>query len=390
MSDSKKPAYGVNKARPSLANQADKFNTAPPPGYVAGRGRGISGFSQPSADDLRAVGRGKGGGGGGGGASGSGSSAPTVEAKAGENLDGEAGDTRELDLSETERFEQAELSMNIGEAGNAVEAFSMSSERKEGHFDDDFNFVWKRKGEDPDDVHDAWLGEVDTTDESDEKVEKRRKLLQRQIEMQQQPEEPKPDSALLLARIADVLQEGETVAAALRRLSGKAKAGGAAKGAKGGVKRSRAEAEGAAPSSSAKSAEEVELDSVLRKQQFDDLTEAADALLRAGRFDVYSETKEKLRNEAGAAQGGGAEEAAAAALAAGIDEQTHASAVGGGFVFDASHKVYFNESSGLYFDPRSQLYWNPAGGGYFYWDAAAGQFVAAPDDKQSAAAAAEP
>ena len=33
--------------RRSLAHLADKFNTAPPPGYVAGRGRGAMGFSKP-------------------------------------------------------------------------------------------------------------------------------------------------------------------------------------------------------------------------------------------------------------------------------------------------------------------------------------------------------
>ena len=48
-----KRAYGVNKARPSFSHLADKFNTAPPPGYVAGRGRGIGGFSKPTAEDLK-------------------------------------------------------------------------------------------------------------------------------------------------------------------------------------------------------------------------------------------------------------------------------------------------------------------------------------------------
>ena len=40
------------KARPSLSHLADRFNTAPPPGYVAGRGRGVSGFSKPDPADL--------------------------------------------------------------------------------------------------------------------------------------------------------------------------------------------------------------------------------------------------------------------------------------------------------------------------------------------------
>jgi hypothetical protein len=57
--------------------------------------------------------------------------------------------------------------------------------------------VWKRKGEDPDDVNDAWLGEVDEGVETDEKVEKRRKLLQRQIELQAGEEEGPEDKDAL-------------------------------------------------------------------------------------------------------------------------------------------------------------------------------------------------
>jgi hypothetical protein len=43
------------KQRPSLAKLADRFNTAPPPGYVAGRGRGVSGFAKPDPADLPKV-----------------------------------------------------------------------------------------------------------------------------------------------------------------------------------------------------------------------------------------------------------------------------------------------------------------------------------------------
>ena len=93
---------GALKARPSLSHLADKFNTAPPPGYVAGRGRGVSGFSQPTKEDLRAAGRGRGrgDGDGGGGRSAAGSSADGTAGplKPGAALEGESGDTRALDL----------------------------------------------------------------------------------------------------------------------------------------------------------------------------------------------------------------------------------------------------------------------------------------------------
>ena len=391
MSDGKKREYGVNKARPSLAHLADKFNTGPPAGYVAGRGRGASGFSQPTEADLRAIGRGRGK----EGSSSSAAAAP-VEGpalKPGEKLEGEAGDTRELDLSETERFEESELSMDKSEAGNAMEAFSMNTERSEGHFDDDFNFVWKRKGEDPDDVSDAWLGEVDGASETKDKVEKRRALLQRQLEMQQQPKEEKPDEPVVLGKIVDLLEPNESVAAALRRLSGRGTGKGAA-GKKSGAGTKRPRGEDAHGGGADKDGGEGDdLEAVLRKQQFEQLTEAADALLRAGRFDIYAEKRETLRAEAasqaGGASGGGAASSggdadadADAAAAAGIDAQTHASAVASGFAFHAAHCVYWNSSSGMYFDPRSTLYWQPPPEGatpqYFLWDGASGQFVPAP------------
>ena len=62
--------------------------------------------------------------------------------------------------------------MDKAEAGYTMDSFSMDSERKEGHFDDDFNFVWKRRGEDPDDINDAWLkGEVDEGRETEGEAE---------------------------------------------------------------------------------------------------------------------------------------------------------------------------------------------------------------------------
>ena len=362
------------KERRSLAHIADKFNTAPPPGYVAGRGRGISGFSKPLVPP-----KGRGGGGGassceaqGGGSS---SAALVSGGNMGEAYEADATDTRELDLSETTRFEKDDLSMDSAEAGGKMEPFNMSAERKEGQFDDDFNYVWNRKGDDPDDVKDAWLGEVDAGAESAEKVEKRRKLLQRQIETQQQPDESPADVTSLLMQVIAIVKPGESVASALRRLSG------ASQRQKRGSKRAAAGADAAS------TADSEGLEDVLHKQQFDELTEAADTLLRTGRFDIYSEKYERVReqlDELSRAQPGephaGAtiSAQAAAAAAAGIDAQMHAGAVAGGFTFLAEHGVYANHAGSLYFDPQSSLYWAPDGSGvYYYWDSASGEYAVA-------------
>jgi len=395
------------KQRPSLAKLADRFNTAPPPGYVAGRGRGVSGFAKPDPADLP-----KGRGARGAGAAGAGSSAELqataadVETAGDEHklklgadgkLEGDAGDSRELDLSETERFEKQQLSMDSSEAGFKIEAFNMDAERREGHFDDDFNYVWKRKGDDPDDANDAWLGEVDSTGESAEKVEKRRRLLQQQIEMQQQPDEPAADRGALLQQILAVVKPGETVAAALRRLSKRHATSGGKRQAAGSGTPSAASAAGAADGHG----DDGNLEEILAKQQFEELTDAADAMLRAGRFDIYSRLREALLDEVevlrraadGAATSSlasaqGDEASAAAAEALGIEPHVHAGAVAGGFVLDAAHRVYFNASSGLYFDPRSSLYWSASSASssqpviYYVWDAATAQIVVAPVDGQ--------
>ena len=134
---------------------------------------------------------------------------------------------------------------------------------------------------------------------------------------------------------------------------------------------------------------------MLRRQQFDQLTEASDALLRAGRFDIYSERRERIYEQLqdsqqaakATAQGPSASVLQDAdAEAAGIDPSAHAAAVASGFVLDASRALYFNSGSGLFYDPKSSLYWPAAGGCYYYWDSAQGQFV--PTEVQEGVAAA--
>ena len=158
-----------------MAHLADKYNTSAPPGYVPGAGRGISGFSKPPPKEPPKRGSAAGGpdkfGKFDAPAAPAASSAAVGASSSEAGLAGDAGDTRELDLSETKGFEEDELSMDSKEAGGKVEAFNMNTERQEGHFDDDFNYVWKDKKGDDDDVKDAWLTEVDGDDkETDEKV----------------------------------------------------------------------------------------------------------------------------------------------------------------------------------------------------------------------------
>ena len=227
-----KPPLAMAAAKPSLAYLADKFNTEAPAGYVPGRGRGIAGFSKPPAEPPK---RGKPPPGGAAAAADDddderarrraalsdddefGGEEAGDGAATEEGLDGEAGDTRELDLAETQRYEKAGASMDQTEAGYAIEPFNMRAERSEGHFDESFNYVWNRKD---DDLHDAWLKETDgATAESDEKVQKRREILRRQRATQDEPAAPAADLPTLRRALVALLQPGESTARALKRLA---------------------------------------------------------------------------------------------------------------------------------------------------------------------------
>ena len=362
----------------SLAFLADKFNTEAPAGYVPGRGRGIAGFSKPPAEPPK---RGKPPPGGAAAAADDNDDDDERRRRAAlsdddefageeagdgaaaeEGLDGEAGDTRELDLAETQRYEKAGASMDQTEAGYAIEPFNMRAERSEGHFDESFNYVWNRKD---DDLHDAWLKETDgATAESDEKVQKRREILRRQRATQDEPAAPAADLPTLRRALVALLQPGESTARALKRLAAPTAARAAPKPR---VKKRARDVEGAAPAPAPAAAPApapdpaAEAAEARRKADFAALTDAADALLRAGSFAVYSETREEIVEQLGG-EGGGDDAAAALAAA--------------GYALDPASGYYYSSASGLYHDPNTSLYWQPgAEGSYYYWDAAAQTFA---------------
>lgn len=122
-------------SKPSLAHLADRFNVEPPEGWVAGRGRGATGFTVPSEEDLRASrqGRGRGRGQRPGG--------PSREPVMG--LDAEAKDG-EMRFAQTKAFEETAASFDRKEAGYEIEPFNLTQERELGDFDADYNYVPRR------------------------------------------------------------------------------------------------------------------------------------------------------------------------------------------------------------------------------------------------------
>ncbi|GMF22493.1 unnamed protein product [Phytophthora lilii] len=146
----------------------------------------------------------------------------------------------------------------------------MEEEKDEGHFDADGNFVWddeaKRVQEE------AWLDGVSAQQMGAAKHAQSRRAFR-----DEQAEETLTAEAATRT-LAELLQPRETVLQALKRLGSKRPA------------RVR-------PGSKRKQAQRMELETTQtpeEKQQFDQITEAADFLMRAGEVDVYSQIKEEF------------------------------------------------------------------------------------------------
>lgn len=198
-------------------------------------------------------------------------------------------------------------------------------------------------------MDDAWLAAMDETKESGDKVARRleaaRRAEQRRLQAEAEDEEKARthDAMELRATCVRHMQAGETILRALRRL------GGGGTGDDG------------------------------RRKAFDELTEAASALLSGGDMQVYSKSREEL---------------------AGSPQEGDAQAQGGGYVWVEDRQLYYNEQAGYWYDPTTGLYWDPRQQPpvYYWWDAARNEYsvweqpaaapaaaVAAPGAAQAAA-----
>lgn len=110
----------------------------------------------------------------------------------------------------------------FNEAGDVIEAFNLADEREGGHFDENMNYVFKKeKGE-----VDAWVAEMDEVameqaiGEAQRAV--KRKAAEREEEERREAAKEFKTSIQLKKELLTLMQPKETVASAMRRLSGKA------------------------------------------------------------------------------------------------------------------------------------------------------------------------
>ena len=158
-----------------------------------------------------------------------------------------------------------------------VTPFNLKEEMEEGRFDAHGNYYFG-KGEE--DVDDQWLESVDWD----------RVRETEGAEGGKDEDDDSDDEVLssdgkkaLLRKAVDLLQPGETVATALRRLGGGSKAGARRQGSKS----KKVDQKNVADTA------EIEKN----KRLMLELTEVADKLLQQGRMTIYGDTYEKLRFE---------------------------------------------------------------------------------------------
>ncbi|GFR41660.1 hypothetical protein Agub_g2402, partial [Astrephomene gubernaculifera] len=234
--------------------------------------------------------------------------------------DVEVGDT-EL-VANTERYEKDTLEVEE-EDGIKFEPFNLKQEREEGFFDEDGNYVFRKQaGEEGDEEKDAWLDSGETKVVSE--------AVRQRIEAQRAQAEAAARRAPLTERqiaqrkadMAAIMQPGETVTRALKRLGG---AGGAGAATAAGLphramgKRERARllaqqqellqkqqqkqqqgssnSNGAADAGPSTAGSGTDADTQ-RRVQFLRLTELADELLEEGELEIYGETQEALTRSA--------------------------------------------------------------------------------------------
>ncbi|KAG1707376.1 hypothetical protein DVH05_026567 [Phytophthora capsici] len=149
-------------------------------------------------------------------------------------------------------------------------AFDMEDEKDEGHFDAEGNFVWDDEAKKV--QEEAWLDDISQQQMGAAKSAKNRRQFR-----DEQTEETMTEEAANRT-LSTLLKPRETVLQALKRLGSKKQT------------RSR-------PGNKRKQAQRNETEPIQteeEKKQFEQVTEAADFLMRSGEVDVYSQIKEEF------------------------------------------------------------------------------------------------
>ncbi|PIM97569.1 putative protein involved in protein-protein interaction, contains polyproline-binding GYF domain [Handroanthus impetiginosus] len=249
------------------------------------------------------------------------------------------------------------------EEGVTIEPFKLDKEREEGYFDESGNYVeYVNRNE----IKDAWLENVDV----------QQKYTGKSSFPMSNDDKPSELTTEQLAeinrRIADVLEPGETVLRALRRLKG--------------------------------STDKKQKMSTENKQQFDQLTDDAMKLMENGDYNVYDEKQEHFLREAegyekivktrkqglsestaedksddifdmfGDDDGSAAQDAASNGSGSFSVQPSESGNMQYDYVYDETSGYYYSSSLGYYYDPSSGLYCCAATGKWYSYNQELGTY----------------
>ncbi|KAM9392754.1 CD2 antigen cytoplasmic tail-binding protein 2 isoform 1-T3 [Pholidichthys leucotaenia] len=215
-----------------------------------------------------------------------------------EEDDGEDTNSSKYDILASDDVEGQEGATIDFDEGVSITPFNLEEEMQEGHFDSEGNYFIKKDQQ----IRDNWLDNIDWVrikeqpfkpkkkglgakrtrrpgDEDEAEEEKQREEQRADQEEEEEEEAEPPEDPLasytqyqLTEEVVGLLQPGETVAAALRRLGG-------LRGRKKGKLREESD-----------SSKEIKRDA----EKLDWLTALADRLVGLGMFEIYQQTYEKL------------------------------------------------------------------------------------------------
>ena len=193
----------------------------------------------------------------------------------------EDGEESAAQLSDEDVDGQEEKTIDFSEGGIRVTPFNLKEEMEEGHFDTEGHYIADK---DADAVEDSWLETVDWQEVHEKAAE--RELDNLGGEEDNDEEGETVDKLSVLREVIEIVEPGETVAKALRRL------GGSDKREVGRTKKTGKTydlfAEEESNNTEERKDENTSKETMLR------LTELADQLVQVGYDDIYGDTYEKL------------------------------------------------------------------------------------------------
>jgi len=176
-----------------------------------------------------------------------------------------------------------------------ITPFNLDEELEDGHYDETGSFQWKKK--DKDEVHDAWLDEIDWTNVKNYKLKNPEGTgddfddpAKSNLSNDDEPDTDQFNEANTLKSMLAIMQPGETVVRTIKRL-GAATSNNKSK--QHGKQRKPLPGEIPTPTIVEQTPEELKKN----KLRLEEMSGLADQFVSNGELDIYQETYERLKSK---------------------------------------------------------------------------------------------